>query len=203
MSIKILLIGESSVGKTCLIKRYMDGTFKENFVTTVGMDYKVKRITLNNKQYDLEIIDTSGQERFHCLAESNYKKADGIMLVFDFTNQSSFDSLKDYWLNELDKYGNMPKIIVGNKKDLENIRIVNTQEMEKLGKKKNIRCFECSAKNGENIESIFIYLTELILSAPHKKRIKSFKLKNNTSQQNNNKNNKNEKTYCVENKNCM
>ena len=193
MSIKILLIGESSVGKSCIINRFIDKTFIENFVTTVGMDYKVKRINLNNKQYDLEIIDTSGQERFHCLVETYYKKTDGIMFIFDITNQSSFDNLKNYWLRESDKYGDLPKIIVGNKKDLDNIRIINTEEMEKLGEKKNIRCFECSAKNGENVDSIFIYLTELILSNPNRKRIKSFKIKNDKSQQNNNGNNNNNK----------
>ena len=185
MSIKILLIGDSSVGKTSLINRFINGEFTENFTSTIGMDYKNKRIAVNNKQYDLEIIDTCGQERFHSLSESYYKRADGIIFVFDVTNESTFKNLKNHWLREIDKIENLPYIIIGNKIDLKNIRSINAEEMNQLGQKKNIRCIEASAKSGENIETIFTTLTELIISSPHRRRIKSFKLKNTTNQQRN------------------
>ena len=122
-------------------------------------------------------METSGQERYHSIAESYYKRADGIILVFDITNRNSFNTLKNFWLKDVNSHGNFPKIVVGNKKDLENIRVIKNEDIEKNKEFNEIECFETSAKTKENIETIFNKIAELILLNPNRKRVKSFKLK--------------------------
>ena len=173
----ILLLGDSSVGKTSIINQYVEGKFEENFISTCGLDLKEKKIIINDKQYQLLIMDTSGQERYHSIAESYYKRADGIILVFDITNRNSFNSLKNSWLKDVNSHGYFPKIVVGNKKDLENIRVIKNEDIEKNKEFNEIECFETSAKTKENIETIFNKIAELILLNPNRKRVKSFKLK--------------------------
>ena len=177
MSMNILLLGDSSVGKTSIISQYVDGKFEENFLSTCGLDLKEKKIIINDKQYQLIIMDTSGQERYHSIAESYYKRADGIILVFDITNRNSFNSLKNSWLKDVNSHGYFPKIVVGNKKDLENIRVIKNEDIEKNKEFNEIEYFETSAKTKENIETIFNKIAELILLNPNRKRVKSFKLK--------------------------
>ena len=177
MSMNILLLGDSSVGKTSIINQYVEGKFEENFISTCGLDLKEKKIIINDKQYQLLIMDTSGQERYHSIAESYYKRADGIILVFDITNRNSFNTLKNFWLKDVNSQGNFPKIVVGNKKDLENIRVIKNEDIEKNKEFNEIECFETSAKTKENIETIFNKIAELILLNPNRKRVKSFKLK--------------------------
>ena len=177
MSMNILLLGDSSVGKTSIINQYVEGKFEENFISTCGLDLKEKKIIINDKQYQLLIMETSGQERYHSIAESYYKRADGIILVFDITNRNSFNTLKNFWLKDVNSQGNFPKIVVGNKKDLENIRVIKNEDIEKNKEFNEIECFETSAKTKENIETIFNKIAELILLNPNRKRVKSFKLK--------------------------
>ena len=177
MSMNILLLGDSSVGKTSIINQYVEGKFEENFISTCGLDLKEKKIIINDKQYQLLIMETSGQERYHSIAESYYKRADGIILVFDITNRNSFNTLKNFWLKDVNSHGNFPKIVVGNKKDLENIRVIKNEDIEKNKEFNEIECFETSAKTKENIETIFNKIAELILLNPNRKRVKSFKLK--------------------------
>ena len=177
MSMNILLLGDSSVGKTSIINQYVEGKFEENFISTCGLDLKEKKIIINDKQYQLIIMETSGQERYHSIAESYYKRADGIILVFDITNRNSFNTLKNFWLKDVNSHGNFPKIVVGNKKDLENIRVIKNEDIEKNKEFNEIECFETSAKTKENIETIFNKIAELILLNPNRKRVKSFKLK--------------------------
>ena len=177
MSMNILLLGDSSVGKTSIINQYVEGKFEENFISTCGLDLKEKKIIINDKQYQLLIMDTSGQERYHSIAESYYKRADGIILVFDITNRNSFNSLKNSWLKDVNSHGYFPKIVVGNKKDLENIRVIKNEDIEKNKEFNEIEYFETSAKTKENIETIFNKIAELILLNPNRKRVKSFKLK--------------------------
>ena len=177
MIMNILVLGDSSVGKTSIINQYVEGKFEENFISTCGLDLKEKKIIINDKQYQLLIMETSGQERYHSIAESYYKRADGIILVFDITNRNSFNSLKNSWLKDVNSHGYFPKIVVGNKKDLENIRVIKNEDIEKNKEFNEIECFETSAKTKENIETIFNKIAELILLNPNRKRVKSFKLK--------------------------
>ena len=162
--LKILLIGDTSVGKTALILKYVDKQFSENHISTIGLEYKDKIIRINEKKIKLQIWDTSGQERYRSITKSFYRNANALLFVFDVTNENSFDHIKD-WLIESENFANdFKKILVGNKIDLKNKRIVDKERMENFAKKKNMKCFETSAKEGTNVDLIFKEITKLILN---------------------------------------
>ena len=164
INLKILLVGDSAVGKTTLILKYVDGKFSDSHITTIGVEYKDKEITVNNRKINLQIWDTSGQERYRSITKNFYRNAHGILFVFDVTNQTSFDHLKD-WLNSSNECDiDFKKIIVGNKIDL-NGRVVNKETMEFFAEKNQIKkSFETSAKDGTNVDLIFKEMAELILA---------------------------------------
>ena len=130
-------------------------------------------ITLNNRKIGLQIWDTSGQERFRSITQNFYRGADGILFVFDVTNKESFDNIK-MWLNEPQVVElNSQKILVGNKIDLEEQRVISKEKMEDLGaKNNNLVSFETSAKTGENVEKVFTKIAELILANKSEDEIK-------------------------------
>ena len=170
--LKILLIGDSSVGKTSLLFRYTDNYFSEEMISTIGVEYKEKVITLNNRKIALQIWDTSGQERFRSITQNFYRGADGVFFVFDVTNKNSFENIK-VWLNEPQVVElNSQKILVGNKIDLKEQRVISKEKMEELGVKINLVSFETSAKTGENVEEIFTKIAELILSNKSEDEVK-------------------------------
>jgi len=146
---KLLLLGNSTVGKSALMMRFSDDSFKASFISTVGIDFKMKTIVIDGKRVKIQIWDTAGQERFRTITKTYYRGAHGYILVYDITNQESFDNMK-YWLGEIKKNGNegVPKIIVGNKCDLEEQRIVSTEEGSKFAQEKQIPFIETSAKDG-------------------------------------------------------
>ena len=134
---KILLVGNSNVGKSSLFLRFVDEIWKENFVPTIGVDFKIKSIKIDNKTIKLQIWDTAGQERFKSILSSYYKGANGILLLYDITNINSFKSLSN-WLIDIEKNSskNVKKILIGNKCDLEGKREVSNDSLEKYGNKK-------------------------------------------------------------------
>ena len=159
---KILLLGDSSVGKTCFLKRYTDNTFQDAYLSTIGFDFKFKLITLNSgKQVKVQLWDTAGQERFRTIAKSYYKGAHGILLMYDVTNRRTYDNIKK-WLNQIrDEAGNRISIIlVANKIDCEDKRQVTKEEGESLAKSCNLPIFEASAKDSININESFQLLIE-------------------------------------------
>ena len=164
INLKILLVGDSAVGKTTLILKYVDGKFSDSHITTIGVEYKDKEITVNDRKINLQIWDTSGQERYRSITKNFYRNAHGILFVFDVTNQTSFDHLKD-WLNSSNECDiDFKKIIVGNKIDL-NDRVVNKETMEFFAEKNQIKkSYETSAKDGTNVDLIFKEMAELILA---------------------------------------
>ena len=162
--LKILLVGDSSVGKTTLLLQYVDGKFSENHITTIGVEYKDKEITVNNRKINLQIWDTSGQERYQSITKNFYRNADGILFVFDVTNEESFNHIKNWLMTSEDVEKNFKKMIVGNKIDLEDKIVINKEKMEKFGEKKNMKCFLTSAKDGTNVDVIFKEMAELILA---------------------------------------
>ena len=178
ISVKIGLLGNTSVGKSSLIRRYVDEKFEDNFMSTIGVDYFQKKVTINNKNIIIEIQDTSGEERFRSIAKSYYKNVDGIIFVFDVTNEESFKEGINYWLTECDKEkGEYKKILVGNKIDLKETRIINKENIEKFAKDKGMKYFETSAKEGTKVDIIFKELAELILmDLPKKNGDKNKKL---------------------------
>ena len=163
--LKILIIGDSNVGKTSILLQYTSNFFQETHIATIGVEFKLKEITLDNIEYKLNIWDTAGQERFKAITKSFFKAADGIVFVYDVTNKPSFVNIKN-WIKDAESKANDFKIIiVGNKIDLNDSREVSFEEGKNLAKKKNCPFFESSAKDKINIDEIFITLLEEILKA--------------------------------------
>ena len=161
---KILVLGESSVGKTSLLMRYAEDKF-ESTVQTIGVDFKNKYIIYNNKRIQLELWDTAGQERFKGIAKNYFHAANGVILVFDITNKDSFNKLK-YWIDEgKTNVGQDTEIIIAeNKVDLENERKVTKDTINEFGKKMGFEILETSAKTGEGVDEIFKRLVSRLYS---------------------------------------
>ena len=170
--IKILLIGDSYVGKTSLLLKYTEGNCPLNHMATIGVEFKEKKIEINNKVYNLQIWDTSGQERFRSITKNFYRNADGIIFVFDVTKPKTFGNIKNWLIESEDAETHFKKILVGNKIDLVNERVIDKEKMESFGEKKNMKCFETSAIKGENVDLIFKEIAELILQNKTEQQIK-------------------------------
>lgn len=123
---KLLLIGDSGVGKSCLLLRFADDTYTESYISTIGVDFKIRTIDLDGKTIKLQIWDTAGQERFRTITSSYYRGAHGIIVVYDCTDQETFNNVKQ-WLEEIDRYAcdNVNKLLVGNKCDLHTKKVVD------------------------------------------------------------------------------
>ena len=162
---KILLLGDSSVGKTCFLKRYTDNTFQDAYLSTIGFDFKFKFVTLESgKTVKVQLWDTAGQERFRTIAKSYYKGTHGIILIYDVTNRKTFENIRK-WLNQIkDEASNKISIIlVANKIDCEDeIRQVTKEEGEVLAKSAGLPIFEASAKDSINVNESFQFLIERI-----------------------------------------
>ena len=161
---KLLLIGDSGVGKTSILLGYSDNNFNNTFIPTIGIDFKIKTIELHGKKIKLQIWDTAGQERFISITTSYYRGAMGIMLVYDVTNSKSFDNIAK-WLRNIQEHSNpdVEKIILGNKCDMEDRRVVSKARGEAISRENGVRFLETSAKTNVNIDRAFIELTESIL----------------------------------------
>ena len=155
---KILLIGESGVGKTAILERYCDNVFNESLLSTVGVDFKSKNLQIENKQIKIQLWDTAGQEKFRNITSSYYRGTHGCLIVYDVNEVVTFEKI-NYWLNELSTEKQVPEIIiVGNKIDVGDKRVTDEMVTNYLQDNKNqIHCY-CSAKTGENIEAIFATL---------------------------------------------
>jgi small GTP-binding protein len=164
LTLKILTVGESGVGKTCILLRYTDNKFIKNHLTTIGIDYKAKDISINNKSIKLKIWDTAGQERFRNITQQYYKNADGILLIYDVSDLNSFEKVRD-WMKQIQSCtpnGTIAIVLVGNKCDVDN-RSVSIEEGKELAAEFNIKYFETSALNNINVEDTFNYLAKEIL----------------------------------------
>nr|XP_002129883.1 ras-related protein Rab-10-like [Ciona intestinalis] len=167
---KLLLIGDSGVGKTCVLFRFSDDAFNTTFISTIGIDFKIKTVELNGKKIKLQIWDTAGQERFHTITTSYYRGANGIMLVYDITNTKSFENISK-WLRNIEEHASedVEKMLLGNKCDMEDKRMISKERGEMIAKEHGIKFYETSAKNNINIETAFIALATDIL---HKTPVK-------------------------------
>ena len=185
---QILIIGDSLVGKTCLIQRYANGIFKEDHIMTVGLDFHTKQEMINNLTVSIKLWDTAGQERFKALTPSFFRNAEGVVLAYDVTNSESFDNLK-FWINSIktnlfEKNIFIPIIIIGNKIDLEDMRDISKDIANKFAKENNFKYFETSAKTGEGVDEAFRDLVNQILANSDKneeaaKERKSVKIEDN------------------------
>ena len=161
---KLILIGNSGVGKSCILQRYMKHTFEESYKCTIGVDFLMKSIVINGQTVKLQLWDTAGQEKYKSMASSYYRGANVALIVFDITNHESFDALP-LWIENFYKNGPEQKniILIGNKNDLTDLRQVTQQEAEAFSETNNMMYFETSAKEGDNIEYIFNYAAEKLL----------------------------------------
>ena len=165
---QILLIGDSSVGKTSLIQRYANGIFKEEYLATVGLDYYTKQEMINNINVLVKLWDTAGQERFKALTPNYFRNAEGVVLAYDVTNSESFENLK-FWINSIksnlgEKNIFIPIIIIGNKIDMEDMRDITKEDANKFAKENNYKYFETSAKTGEGVDEAIRDLVNQVLA---------------------------------------
>ncbi|KAI1290384.1 Ras-related protein Rab-3 [Halotydeus destructor] len=160
---KILIIGNSSVGKTSFLFRYADDSFTSAFVSTVGIDFKVKTVFRNEKRVKLQIWDTAGQERYRTITTAYYRGAMGFILMYDVTNEESFNSVQD-WVTQIKTYSwdNAQVILVANKCDMEEERVVSADRGRQLADQLQLEFFETSAKENINVKSVFERLVDII-----------------------------------------
>ena len=167
MKYQLLIIGDSTVGKTSILSRFTNDTFDSNYLATVGLDNFTKDEIIDNKTVRIKIWDTAGQERYRSLTKGFFRNADGIMLVYDVTNSNTYDNLK-FWLQSIKNnmngdMGEIPIIIIGNKIDCKDEREVNFKEAENFWKEQGYPYFETSAKTGENIEDTIKFLVKKVM----------------------------------------
>lgn len=168
--LKFVLIGESGVGKSSLLLRFVDGSFSPSFITTVGIDFKVRTIQLcNGTEVKLQIWDTAGQDRFRTITCAYYRSAQAVLIVFDVTQKESFDSLP-YWMDQVESNGVGPsvvRILVANKSDLVEKRVVGAAEIKVLGGQRGYAFVETSALTGRGVTEMFTETAERVWKALH------------------------------------
>ena len=163
---KLLLIGNSSVGKSSLLFRFVENVWDDSFVPTIGVDFKLKTLEVNGKKVKLQIWDTAGQERFKNITASYYRGGNGVLVVYDITDRESFENLNS-WLIEIEKNANknVYKLLIGNKSDLEEKRKVTFQEGTDFAKSNGMEFIETSAKTASKVQEAFELLTQKIIKA--------------------------------------
>mmetsp|Transcript_27242 Transcript_27242/g.76093 ORF Transcript_27242/g.76093 Transcript_27242/m.76093 type:complete len:207 (+) Transcript_27242:217-837(+) len=162
---KLLLIGDSGVGKSCLLLRFADDTYTEHYISTIGVDFKIRTIKDNGKTIKLQIWDTAGQERFRTITSSYYRGAHGIIVVYDISDSVSFNNVKQ-WLQEIDRYAceSVTKLLVGNKCDLdaEGKRAVPFETAKEFADNLGLSFIETSAKDATNVEKSYMMMAAQI-----------------------------------------
>ena len=163
--VKIMFIGNSSVGKTSIIKRYSKNIFSTSYISTLGIDFESKNINIDNKTINLQIWDTAGQEKYKVLSKNYYNNSNAFIIVYDITNLESFESVMN-WIDQIKENApeNVKSILLGNKSDLEEKRKISEEEGKNLAKKININFYETSAQNGANIEKAIDNLVKDVIN---------------------------------------
>ncbi|EDV41089.1 ras-related protein Rab-8A [Drosophila suzukii] len=167
---KLLLIGDSGVGKTCILFRFSEDAFNTTFISTIGIDFKIRTIELDNKKIKLQIWDTAGQERFRTITTAYYRGAMGIMLVYDITQEKSFENIKN-WIRNIEENASadVEKMLLGNKCELTDKRQVSKERGEQLAIEYGIKFMETSAKASINVEEAFLTLASDIKAKTEKR----------------------------------
>lgn len=178
VAFKVMLLGDSAVGKTCILVRFKDGAFLGgNFIATVGIDFRNKVVTVDNMKVKLQMWDTAGQERFRSVTHAYYRDAQALLLLYDITRKSSFDNIRA-WLTEVYEYAQKDVVIMllGNKSDMAAERVITHEEGEKLAKEYGVPFMETSAKTGVNVELAFYAIARELkhrnIQQPHEPKFK-------------------------------
>ena len=181
---KILLLGDSTVGKTCFLLRYIDDSFLDLHMATIGLDYRLKTMILEDQKIvKVQLWDTAGQDKFRAITRNYYKGASGIILIFDVTNIKSYENIKK-WINEIKEEisEQVSIVLIGNKIDNVNERKISKEEGVKLANEIGVKFFETSAKTGEGInESVFFLVKKIFDNDPevkNKYKGRNLKVKN-------------------------
>ena len=196
--LKILTLGDTTVGKSSIVLRFSEDKFDDNQFATIGIDFKTKYIKLDKFSVKVLIWDTAGQEKFQNIAKQYYKGANGVLLIYDISNRKSFERI-DFWLKELKENNRIDELflyLVGDKIDMEDKRVISFQEGEKYAKKNDINFFEVSAKSGKGVTELFNNVIngvmEKILKKNEKEELED-KVRLSTFLEKNYKNEKNKK----------
>ena len=192
LEVKIITLGDSHVGKSSLIFKFIEDKFSSSYMSTVGFDLKFKTIKINNEEIKVMIFDTAGQERFRSLASNYIKKASGILLVYDISDKNTFLNIEN-WMTSIKEESSdtIPIILIGNKCDLDEQRKIQKEEGEQFANNNNLKFFETSCKDGDNVENCFIELTKQIIERKKEKQFNP-----NTQKLVNIKDKKKEKDCC-------
>ena len=161
---KLLLLGDSTVGKTCFLIKYTDQSFQDIHMATIGLDYRVKTMKLkNNKEVKIQIWDTAGQDRFRSITKNYYKGSHGIILIYDITNRRTFENVQK-WISQIreETSQNVVIYLIGNKIDMKEERKVSTEEGKKLADELGLPFMETSAKEGINVNEVFDDIVERV-----------------------------------------
>ncbi|XP_042179217.1 EF-hand calcium-binding domain-containing protein 4B isoform X2 [Oncorhynchus tshawytscha] len=179
---KIVLIGNSSVGKTSFLMRFCDDYFYPGTSATVGIDYSVKTITVDNSQVALQMWDTAGQERYRSITKQFFRKADGVVVMYDITDEQSFTAVRQ-WLTSVQEGAgeDIPIMLLGNKTDKESEREVQTRVGEKLAKDCQLIFYECSACSGQNVVHSLVHLARILKEQEDREKEKTVQLVNGSS----------------------
>ena len=161
---KLIIVGDTNVGKTNIMSKYIKDQFNITSKSTIGVEFGTKILEIDNKKVKAQIWDTAGQERYKSITSAYYKGAKGAFIVYDITNKSTFESV-DKWIKDLNSYGdkNLTMLLIGNKSDLEDKRIINKEEREEKAKSFELGFIETSAYNGDNIDQAFDIMLKEVL----------------------------------------
>ena len=160
---RVIIVGDSGTGKSSILIKLCDNKFRESYLATIGIDFKIRTFAVDNKKVKLQIWDTAGQERFHTITTSYYKGSNAVIVVFDLTNANSFNNISNWVAEAQQMAGQTKKYLIGTKSDIAEKRAVSFEDASNMAKEFKMNYFEVSSKTGSNIEEAFTLIcTDLL-----------------------------------------